>query len=198
MSTEIERAYLAGLMDGEGHIGITLARFRPNGEYRTHVVIVTIASTHLETLRWVRETWAHGTLVVRQQPKQRVPIGNLRWSSLAAVPVLQDVLPYLRIKAPQAKLALQFAAELGMRISRTRAMTESEWNQREELRVAIRQLNRPDPTVTPEPFPAWRYERQCLYCGTSFLWDDGHRRAYCSPECREKARWQRVRHQQTV
>ena len=108
MKTETDKAYLAGLVDGEGHIGITTAMQRKgDGYWRTHCLIVTVSNTHLETLAWVKSLW-QGTLVVRKQPRNKVPIGNLRWSSRQAVEVLNDIKPYVRIKATQLELALQF------------------------------------------------------------------------------------------
>ncbi|KKN64759.1 hypothetical protein LCGC14_0488910, partial [marine sediment metagenome] len=41
MTTETEKAYLAGLVDGEGHIGITTAKSRPSRvAWHSHYMIV--------------------------------------------------------------------------------------------------------------------------------------------------------------
>lgn len=192
MPTETEKAYLAGLLDGEGHIGITLANPRGNnGEWRTHTVIVTLANTHLETLKWAVTICPRGTLVVRRQPKQTIPIGNVRWSSAAAGEMLTTVQPYLRIKVAQAALALQFVSEMRQRAYHSKVLSQAEWEQREALRLAIRQINRPDPTLATVPYPTWRYERVCLTCGNVFLPTDGSRRLYCTPHCFRAMQWQR-------
>ena len=190
MKTEVDKAYLAGLVDGEGHIGITTAMQQKNGEaWRTHCLIVTVSNTHLETLAWIKSLW-QGTLVIRKQPQQRVRIGNLRWSSKQAVEVLRDIQPYVRIKATQLGLALQFASLITDRPHATKYISEGEWDLREELRMAIRQTNRADDTLKKAPYPFYRDTRNCDVCGTEFL-RRGTSRMYCSTKCANKALWQR-------
>ncbi len=191
MPTELEKAYLAGLMDGEGHIGITIGRQRPNGQWWTHTLIVTISSTHLVTLRWVQTLWPKGCLVVRQQPQQRIPIGNLRWSSAAAVAVLDDVLPYLRIKAAEAAIGIQFSEEINPAAHHARVITEERWERREDLRIAMSKLKRPDVDVPREPFPKLRFQRVCAHCGITFTNVSTSKRMYCSLSCQNKARYAR-------
>lgn len=195
--TETEKAYLAGLMDGEGHIGITVAKLRPNGEWRTHVVIVTLASTDIPLLRWVQSMLPNGTLVVRKQPKQQMPIGNLRWSSAAAANVLRLLVPYLRIKVRQAELAIQFADEMANRGEwRAKPITPVEWERREDLRLAIREINRTGQNLERLPFPV-RYETVCRLCGAAFD-RAGTNRIYCSLRCQRKSRWCRQKEQQAL
>lgn len=193
MPTELENAYLAGLLDGEGHIGIMLAKQRANGEWRTHAMIVTLANTHLETLRWAQSLWPHGRLVIRNQATQRVPIGNVRWSSYGAATILKALWPYLQIKTEQASLALQFAEEMAQRICRNKAVTETEWNRREDLRIAISLLNRAYVTPVRSPFPIQRYEHACLHCGKTFVLVSGSRRKFCDKKCYRKAVLQRTK-----
>lgn len=200
MPTETDKAYFAGLLDGEGHIGITLAKPRgARSDWRTHAVIVTLSNTHTDTLTWAQTLWptAKGTLVIRTQSKQRVPIGNLRWSSAAAGVVLRDVVPYLRIKVSQATIALQFIHEMGERAFRAQVISEEEWYRREEMRLAIRQLNRADPTLIPEPYPIVDRTRGCAFCGQVFERAPGSRQMYCSVACESKERWQRQKAKQT-
>ena len=156
MASKLEKAYFAGLLDGEVHIGITMARQRGSGEWRTHQMIVTLSNTFMPVMIECKELWG-GTLVVRRANKETsTMIGNLRWSAQKAKTVLQDLRPYLRIKAAQADLALAFAKEVKDRKSVTGRINEKEWNRREELRIAIRQLNRPDPANVPLPYPLER------------------------------------------
>ena len=195
MKTETQKAYLAGLIDGEGHIGITMAMQRKDSVYwRTHSMIVTVANTHLETLAWVKSLWL-GTLVIRKQPRQTIPIGNLRWSSRQAVEVLKDIQPYSRIKSAQIELALQFSRLIEERPSHTKFISEEEWDLREELRLAIRQINRADATLQAVPYPLERDTRTCLVCGEEFQ-RHGTSRLYCASQCAHKAAWQHHKAQQ--
>lgn len=191
MPTEEDRAYLAGLLDGEGHIGITIAKQRPNGrEWRTHVVIVTVASTYIPVLSWVQEHWTSGSLVVRRSKPGYPPIGSVRWSSAAAGIILREVLPYMRIKVAQARIAIQFADELAARPSRSRTISPEEWARREELRVALRQINRPDPAVVVEPYPFSLVELTCVRCGQPMAAEKRAGKKYCSTKCRNAVAWQ--------
>jgi len=195
MTTVLERAYFAGLLDGEGHIGITRARQEPYG-WKTHQMIVTLANTYMPVMSAAKVLWG-GTLVVRPTNRgSKTMIGNLRWSAQNAKKVLQDLRPYLRIKAAQADLALAFTKEVKERASVTGRITEEEWNRREELRVAIRQLNRPDSSVIAEPYPQ-RPAKQCAWCGQDFTEYVSMVTRYCSNSCVAKARWQRVKARQS-
>jgi hypothetical protein len=200
MPLDTENAYLAGLLDGEAHIGITVAIQRPNGnEWRTHVVILTLANTHLDTLAWVQRTWPGSTLQMKRPTQPWLgPVGALRWSSARAAAVLRDTLPFMRIKAAQAALAIQFADELAARDRPTRMVTPEEWARREELRIGIRQLNRPDPSLVPEPYPAHRTEKTCTHCGTVFADPQATNRKYCSDRCRNAVSWQRFKAKHTT
>lgn len=188
MATELEKAYLAGLLDGEGHIGVTLSKPRGNGEWRTHALQVTLANTHIETLAWVKSVWG-GTLHTRTQPCQRVPIGNSQWTSAAAASLLKEILPYLRVKRSQALLGLQFA-EMAQG-PRTRFILREEWDQREQLRMAIRQLNRPDPTLVLQPYPDRSVTRTCVQCGKVFQMPYRSNKKYCSKHCVYAGIWSR-------
>jgi len=190
MPTETDRAYLAGLLDGEGHIGITLAKPRVGREWRTHALMVTLANVNIPVLEWARSIAPKGTLVLRQQPTGTQKIGNVRWSSIAGANLLRTVLPYLRIKRQQAILGLQFADALANRAHPTKFISEEEWYRREELRLAIRQINRPDPTLMAHPFPIIDRRRVCVVCGTEFEREPGSNRVVCSAECKSKRGWQ--------
>lgn len=192
MSRERDRAYLAGLVDGEGAIGIALARPRSRGEMRSHAVYLTVSNTYLTAMDKMRELWG-GTLVVRRASKESDRmIGNLRWSSRAAANVLQEIRPYLLIKHEQADLALEFMRDMDKRRSKTHAISEDEWHNRERLRVAIRQLNRPDPNVKPLPYPTIT-PQTCVFCNQKYTAFKSRKSKYCSQRCAQKARWQRVK-----
>lgn len=193
MHSETDRTYLAALIDGEGHIGIALAKPRTNRAFmRTHSAILTVANTYLPVMDEIREDWG-GTLVVRKaNPTSSTMIGNLRWSSKAAAEVLWEIRPYMRIKHAQADLLLAFADELAARPSRTQMISKDEWDRREDLRVSIRQLNKPDPSVVAAPYPT-NPALTCAFCGDQYTNYVSTKSMYCGQKCAQKARWQRVK-----
>ena len=191
MYTEVEKAYLAGFLDGEGHIGITKAQTPRTGGTHTHMVIVTVSNTYLPLMEKLQRRWG-GTLVKRKACKTSEKIiGNLRWSSRAAAAVLHELEPYIVVKKQQLEIALAFADELANREYHAKPLTEDEWRRREELRMAIRALNggvvgdtevRPAPTFAP---------KVCANCGKPIETYERLSRKYCSIKCARRARYLR-------
>lgn len=178
MRTEADKAYLAGFIDGEGHIGIGLLANR-NGKGR-HTLIMTITNRHIQTLRELALIWNGSIVGVRQRAINWSTVGDLRWSTDAVVRVLREVQPYLRIKREQARIALEFAQTIRPREHCTKTITDAEWEYREQLRYQIQMLNsrNPEPPRKMAEQPALT----CQYCGATFNTYQ-KRRKYCSQKC---------------
>jgi hypothetical protein len=189
MITETQKAYLAGFVDGEGCILITAPQIRADkSTWYGHYLTLTIANTYIPILSWVKTLWK-GTLLIRNQAVQRVPIGNLRWTSLQAVQVLKDIRPYLVVKASQADIAIAFAESIEIKGARINYLSAQEWDDRENLRLAIHQLNRPYTTLDKIPYPVEQYSAVCPICLGTFN-RQRKTKVYCSTTCYEKAKWQ--------
>jgi len=103
-------AYAAGFFDGEGCINITRFRWhctetkRPGVYYKLRVMVT---NTDLPVLEWCQRLW--GGAILERKVK-----GNRRrsWSwdlyETDSARFLKDVLPYLKLKRPQADLALEY------------------------------------------------------------------------------------------
>ena len=113
--TEGEIGYIAGLIDGEGHISVG-RRYHYDGRERKHpyyLVIVALTSTHLGVLEWVEQRCggkiykkSNGTPDGKNKPHwQLVFMGNRTIRRF-----LEPLVPYLIIKADQARIALEFLA----------------------------------------------------------------------------------------
>lgn len=110
-STDLERAYAAGFFDGEGCVQIARyhARIRREGwcEGETWAARASIVQTSFQVLRELAGIW--GGRPTSYQPQDR----QLYWTwSLQArqmvVRFLSEILPYLKVKGPQATLALEW------------------------------------------------------------------------------------------
>lgn len=105
-------AYLAGLMDGEGSIVIFRYLASPhqrNGKrYPRYRACVSVYNTDRRPLDWIAETF--GGKVYGRRNTIRNQKEELTWqaSYRQALPILEAVLPYLKIKAEQARLYLGF------------------------------------------------------------------------------------------
>jgi hypothetical protein len=113
MATDVELAYCAGLIDGEGCIRIKRSqpyrhltgRVNPGYSVAIHLRMVdepAIAFLHATLGGWYYAEKAHST-------KGR-PLFCWQATDQVAESVLRAVRPYLRIKAQQADLALEFRA----------------------------------------------------------------------------------------
>lgn len=102
-------AYAAGLIDGEGCI--TMNKYwdsRYNSCSHRYWVIVIVAMSDEMPLRLLWKRWG-GSLTQRKRK-------NKKWKQMwvwqincqKAYRFLEDILPYLIVKKPQAELALQF------------------------------------------------------------------------------------------
>ncbi len=109
--TEIEKAYLAGLFDGEGSVSV--ARTKPNNKNRDrtyrYTLEVTLTNTHQKTIEMFSKLFNGSYSRIRHHDKVGWKDAHcIRWSSLKAKSFLEELLPYLIIKKEQAKLAIEF------------------------------------------------------------------------------------------
>jgi hypothetical protein len=104
---EHEVAYCAGLVDGEGTIGINRMRKASSGKYysRLHVKVTMLDPEGVDALY---ETFG-GSL-------KQYSNGYFTWYLFGtkAADVIEELLPYLRVKRQQATLAIRFQRYLDL------------------------------------------------------------------------------------
>ena len=99
--TDIEWAYLAGIVDGEGSITAS-----SNGQDR---IRVTVTSTSRGLIDWMVARVGGSVCNRRPASPRHKPTYGCEVSYVKAKSFLRGVLPYLLIKARHAELALQFS-----------------------------------------------------------------------------------------
>jgi len=112
--TITDTAYVAGFFDGEGCVRINKSRSQGNThnpETPHYTMSVQLVNTDLHVLEYVQSMFG-GKLVMRN-PDKYTREGhktkyNLNWYATSARTVLQQLLPYLRVKRKQAELAIYF------------------------------------------------------------------------------------------
>lgn len=143
---------MAGFVDGEGLVTITrqLRKDRPSPAYR---VYVTVCNTKPGVLSLFRECYGGAIYCINEHRKDwngKNWADAYSWycSITATKRFLTELLPYLRLKRPQAELVLQFISmkksfARGKRRGRggSSPLTEEEIVFREELRTKVRLLN---------------------------------------------------------
>ncbi len=145
MVSETDKAYLAGLLDGEGSIGIN--NF---GGKRVPGLRVTVTNTHLAVLKELQAIWGGALTSRRIRVKGWKASSDLLWGAVTAAEILRAVQPYLRIKQSQCKLALQFQKTVNDSSHRTRKLAEGVAEYRQELRQKMKLLNARGTSLQPE------------------------------------------------
>jgi len=111
--TNIELAWLSGFTDGEGCIGVNLDKSKAmkNPSWASYSCVLRIANTDLSVLYYIQKITGMGTI---SKINRRDSIGKnwkpvYKWSIYAngMRKLLPELLPYLKIKKKQAKLAIE-------------------------------------------------------------------------------------------
>jgi len=110
MVDEIHISYLAGLIDGEGWIGISKhnrkGRSRYPFEFRANVGICLGKGSFI--LNELKEEYGGSIYFRKKRDSRWVDITSWQLAGSNCKPFLIDLLPYLRIKRTQADLVLEF------------------------------------------------------------------------------------------
>lgn len=141
-----DKAYLAGLIDGEGHIGISRVRTSKSAKgckrgmaYR---LTLSIRMTDKRGPAFALESTGKGSLLLLKpstaRPNRR-PVWNWAAWSREAASVLREVLPFLRVKSEVVQVALEF--QEAMRWVGRAGLSDAEWALREALYTRVKELN---------------------------------------------------------
>ena len=99
--TETEKSYIAGIIDGEG--SIMLIKYHSN-EFPSPCV--SIASTTMELLEWVKKTVGAGVIIHKKNYKPEIHKECYSYILKfdAAINLMKDIYPYLIIKVKRKEL----------------------------------------------------------------------------------------------
>lgn len=98
--------YLAGFVDGEGYLG--LARIPRRGRSPEFCLRVSIYNTDRDVLDEIQRTTGGIMSEVGQRMPAWKPSFALIWTNAAAAKLIQQMAPFLRVKARQAVALLKF------------------------------------------------------------------------------------------
>lgn len=136
---DLDRAYLAGLFDGEGSVCIMHAfRSHTRSTIRTHELYVGIGNTNLAVIEWIKKVTGVGTVHKKRcagYPGARKDIWYWEARCMSAEKFLRTVQPYAKIKARHIEEALLFRIkqrEIGNDV-RDQCLTLKRLNGRPEL-----------------------------------------------------------------
>jgi hypothetical protein len=141
-----ELAYVAGLIDGEGYIGIMALRMARVKRGIYHTPVVKLVVTDIATIDFLMGRFG-GYRSVRNFPNNPYYQTAYGWEVKNCQPViafLKEVRPWLRIKAQQADVVLEFCEGRTQRFGRN-GISDAEYDRRAESYRQIRQLNHRGP-----------------------------------------------------
>ena len=114
MITEIEKAYAAGLIDGEGCIRIA-RNLKGKKEWNDQYYLeVNVHITDYEVLKWLRKKW-RGSILKRKKETHWKDNWNWKITAEGAKEFLRDIQPFSIIKKREIGLALTFPEFHGQR-----------------------------------------------------------------------------------
>jgi len=106
--TDIEWAYLAGILDGEGCIALNKQRTKRNGKvYSYYTLFVTVGNTDYSLIKWLSDTFG-GKYYPSTRKENRRQVWTWCVASQKAEDMLNHVRKYMIVKKDQAELAIVF------------------------------------------------------------------------------------------
>ena len=139
MLRRTDRAYLAGLVDGEGSIGID-----NHGGLRSPSVRITITNTNFLILEGLQELWGGHLAARRQRKSSWKPVSDLIWAARPETDrILKAIKPYLKGKREQCRTALLFNKTVNKKYAGVgNGVPLPIQVQRQELRKQMLELNK--------------------------------------------------------
>lgn len=101
MIPETELSYMAGIIDGEGCIGIYYSK---RGKYEARL---QVSNTSKCLVDWIIQRFAKPYIGVHKMAGQK-DVFVLSWIGKTAAGLIKEVAPFLQIKRAQADLLLEF------------------------------------------------------------------------------------------
>lgn len=137
--TEGQRGYIAGILDGEGWLGIQARKHNwkraGHSHYHRPAVSIGQAKAKSAVIDYLADLLKQKDVHINKGKA----ITQLSFHSSCLKWLLPQILPHLVLKHRQAEILIEFMSRC---IQQGRELTEKEWQQRETLRQEIRELNK--------------------------------------------------------
>jgi LAGLIDADG endonuclease len=140
----VDAAYLAGLIDGEGYVGVSGSKNNKASKGCKRGVAlrisVSVNMTDSRPLKWAQTVTGVGTIHTHKKHKAhyRQAWNWQIWSREAAL-VLKQIRPFLKVKGKQADLCIEYQSQ--MRFPGTAGLKDSEWEFRLSCWDKSKELN---------------------------------------------------------
>lgn len=139
---ETLKAYIAGLVDGEGCLNMYKLKSKSCRQGWTFAGRMSISNCDLEALMEIQQETGIGNIQKKTKQVGRRDGYNLVYSPRELRVLLPMLLPYLKIKKRQAILLLKFLNTQKWGNSRDYFVTDEMWKERNSMREEFSFLNR--------------------------------------------------------
>lgn len=130
-------AYVAGIVDGEGYIGISADhRNRYNSNRPCWRLRVSVTNTNEWLMQYLKFSFG-GSISIKGGKGNKKPCYDWVLNRGHAAEFLKLILPYLRLKRPQAELAIKFQSNIS---KSTRRLTDEQFAIREAEMLLMKSM----------------------------------------------------------
>jgi len=132
-------AYIAGIVDGEGYIGIQSDGKKAKHGKQNLRLRVTVTNTSEWLCQYLKFSFGGGKITLRTRSPNHRPCWQWQLEYQKAADFLRLILPYLHLKKPQAELAIKFQEAKGRS---TRALDDKKRAVEEAQRILMQNMKR--------------------------------------------------------
>lgn len=141
--SKLQAAYLAGIIDGEGYVGIMKMRKGNKSKWcykndYAYVPVIKIAMIDKELITWLKESYGGNFETRKARPNARE---SYCWTARKSKvnDILQKVYPYLRVKKKHAEIIFKYQ---NTNNGAGHPISEENWAKRDKLFKELRQLTK--------------------------------------------------------
>lgn len=145
MLTEVEKSYLAGIIDGEGTICIAFRGKRTHSSKSImYSLVVSVSNTYEPLIKWVNECFKGSFSTTRKHDLRYKDYYTWQLDGPRSYEFIKIVLPYLLVKHKQALLAIDYWENKSKRTGRRvgRRLTQEEVTFRRDCWIKMSRLNK--------------------------------------------------------
>ena len=132
--TETDKAYLAGIIDGEGTIGI-------NKSSRWYQFRIMVYNDNVELMDWI-QLRCGGKISSRDRHGRGVLSYEWKLYGISAIQLVSYLIPYIVIKKDQADVAQQWFKTMSGGINPSVRLTDTEKEERMRLYYLMKSYNK--------------------------------------------------------
>lgn len=144
MRSQVVNAYMAGIIDGEGHFHMY---YHP--PIRRYYFTVGVANTNRDLLDWLVDNFSGK--VYRHKPKSHKDEWKDCWewrlNQTDILSALPAILPFLKIKKRQAELAIEFRKTFAKENPGKRGLPDHIRRKRDDIMLELKSINRKGKTL---------------------------------------------------